>query len=607
MKKLFQQTILNLKYFLASLQRRRLNHVTFIGITGSAGKTTAKDLIASLLANYGPCRKTYLSYGTLESNCGTIWYTNKTHRYCIVEVAAYGPGTMDWSINLLKPDIAVITRIGRDHYSAYKNMEALVAEKEKLVLALSPGGIAVLNKDDPLVRAIGERCNRRVLWFGETEGATLRLLEARSRWPEPLIVVFEYDGKTYEVRTHLHGEHLAISVLATLGVALAARLPLEAAIATLAQAPPTEGRMQTVTDPDGVVFIRDDMKAPGWSLHSPLEFLKNAEADRKIAVVGTISDESRADKKKYKKYGRLIREYVDLVVFVGPHAHHAQPPGQIENDSAIRCFPNIRHATTYLQKELKKGDLVLLKGSNKADHLVRLMINRNRPIRCWKDQCAVEVFCDQCSELYKPSRHISFAEPMAMQAGPAIPVVVGLGNPGIFYRRTLHNVGYRVLDSLAQATESVWQIQPEGWVCLMVIGETTIHLLKPRTDMNNSGVMVRRFLERIRSDPRRCTIVHDDADLVFGDVRLKNSGGDAGHRGVRSVIMALGTVNIQRVRLGVRRSGDVNKSGKFVLTRISTGEKAMMDQMIDSASAKIMERLRYASGVNPTCNKELFA
>lgn len=401
MKKFLKKFIpLKLKYLLASLHRRRLNHVTFIGITGSAGKTTTTDMTATILANFGPCQQT-VQYNMLTAIIGRVWHTHKVHRYCVAELAAYGPGTLDKTVRLFKPDIAVITLIGRDHYSAYKSMEALAAEKEKVVMGLSPHGTAVLNIDDPLVRSIGERCNRRIIWFGKSVGATLRLREARSNWPEPLIMLIEYQDKTYEVRTQLHGTHMAIPVLASLGIALAANQPLEKSIKAIEHAEPPEGRMQVFTGDDGVVFIRDDCKAPYWSLHAPLKFLQEARADRKVTVVGTISDSSGDANRRYKKICKQIREFADLVVFVGPHAHRALRARQNENDIAIQGFSSIRDAATYLQTELRRGDLVLLKGSHKADHLVRLIINRVRPIQCWKDKCDVGDFCDKCPKLYK--------------------------------------------------------------------------------------------------------------------------------------------------------------------------------------------------------------
>ena len=404
MKNVFKQIVpLKLKYLLASLNRRKLNCVTFIGITGSAGKTTTKDLTAAILANFGHCQQTLGSRNTPVSIARTIWYTRKAHRYCVVELAVYGPGTLDMSVRLVKPDIAVVTVIGRDHYSAFKSMEAIAAEKEKVLLALPPQGIAVLNIDDPQVRSMGERCNRRIIWFGKSAGATLRLIEAHSLWPEPLGLLFEYQGKTHEVRTQLHGTHMAIQVLASLGVALAADLPVEKAILAIAQVQPTEGRMQVVRGNDGVVFIRDDCKAPHWSLNAPLAFLRDAKTDRKVAVVGTISDSSGGANKKYKKICRQIREVADLVVFVGPHAHRALRARRIESDTTIQGFSSIRDAAAYLQAELRKGDLVLLKGSDKADHLVRLILNRSHTIQCWAEKCDFEDFCDKCSKLYKLS------------------------------------------------------------------------------------------------------------------------------------------------------------------------------------------------------------
>ena len=596
MKKFFKNVKRKIKYLRAIFQRQRLNQVSFIGITGSAGKTTTKDLTAAILANFGTCQKTLLSYNTLSGIVRIVLNTSKSHRYCVAELAGSGPGSLDSSIRVFRPDIAVVTLIGRDHYSAFKSREAIAAEKEKVVLELPPQGTAVLNIDDPLVRSMGERCNRRVIWFGEGAGATLRLRKACSRWPEPLKLFFEYQSKVYEVRTQLHGTYMAIPVLASLGVALAADLPLENAIVAIEKVQPPEGRMQTVIGGDGVVFIRDDWKAPLWSLNAPMAFLKEARADRKVAVVGTISDSSMDDSKKYMKVCRQVREVVDIIVFVGPHAHRALRARQNESDTAIQGFPNIRHAATYLQTELRKGDLVLLKGSNKGDHLVRLIINRSRPIQCWKDRCGLDIFCGRCSRLYKPSPDISFTEPIGLQTGPAVPVVVGLGNPDALFHKTLHNVGHRVLDALVQAAGSVWQMQAEGLVSSIDLEGMTVHLLKPGGKMNLNGTKVRPFLERTGSDPRHCIIIHGDADLSLGDVRLKSSGGDGGHKGVRSVISALGTVNFQRVRLGVRRTGDGSKPERFVLTKFSRIEEEVVVQMIKKTAGMIKKHIQRQFG-----------
>ncbi|MDX9745470.1 MAG: aminoacyl-tRNA hydrolase [Syntrophales bacterium] len=578
------------RYFRAIRRRRGLDQVTFIGITGSAGKTTVTDLAAAILAESGPCRQTRGS-NTAGPIAKVILQTDTSDRYCIVEMGTAQPGSLDLPARLVMPKIAVITVIGLDHYSAFRSKEAIAAEKEKVVLALPQDGTAVLNIDDPLVREIGERCKRRVIWFGSNERADLRLLEARSRWPEPLTLLLSYRGREYEARTQLHGVHMALPTLAALGIALAAGLPLERAIAAIGAVLPYEGRMQIVPDKDGIVFLRDDVKAPAWSLQAPLDFLREADAPRKVAVVGTLSDFPGKKTPQYKNFCRMAREAADLVVFIGPHAYRALRARRHERDTSIQAFPNIYHAALYLQDELKRGDLVLLKGSHKADHLVRLILNRVKPIACWGDGCDRMRFCGSCSKLHKPSRTTLLLPPMPLRSGSAVFVVAGLGNPGFLYRNTPHNLGFRVLDALARQAESGWQRQPEGLVCRTQMNGTDCYLFKPQTPMNNNGAMIRRFLERVGGDPAHCVIVHDDADLPLGDVRIKTTGGDGGHRGVRSVIAALGAIEITRVCLGIRPSGEKAKARNVVL-RKSMVEKSAFSEMIVKASAMAGDLLR---------------
>ena len=199
--------------------------------------------------------------------------------------------------------------------------------------------------------------------------------------------------------------------------------------------------MQVVAGKDEVVFIRDDLKAPAWSLDAPLRFLKDANAGRKVAVIGTVSDTTGDSGGTYKKIARKVLECADLAVFVGPNAHRAVRARENEGDNSVQGFPDLRQAAAYLRRELKKGDLVLLKGSHKTDHLARLFLDRIRPIQCWRDRCDKVIFCGACSKLYHHGAEASVAEPMPLQSGVPVFAVVGLGNPGRMFRNTLHNMG----------------------------------------------------------------------------------------------------------------------------------------------------------------------
>lgn len=389
-------------FFQAWIHRKRLAHVCLIGITGSAGKTSTKDLVQLLLSNFHQVSGTLKSLNIAMAVAETILRIERQDSFCVLEISASKPHALDLPVRLFKPKIGVLTVIGDDHYQAFRGagIEGIAAEKGKLITGLPRDGTAVLNIDDPRVKAIGERAPCHVIWVGTAEGATIRLLSATSCWPEPLKLMITFQGQEYEVLTQLHGTHLALSVLAALGVSIAAGIPLSDAIPILGRATPPEGRMQIVTDDKGVVFIRDDMKAPLWSLQAPLEFLKQAAAPRKIAIIGTISYFSQAKSEVYRSIAKRLEEYADLIIFVGPDSPFALPTDENEQHQSLLSFPNIRDASTFLKKELRKGDLVLLKGSNKASHLARLILDRTKDVQCWQQDCGLDIFCIDCKNLY---------------------------------------------------------------------------------------------------------------------------------------------------------------------------------------------------------------
>ncbi len=589
-----------LRFWLAFVYSKRLKTVCFVGITGSAGKTTAKDLSASILRTAGECYSTPRSLNYSDGIARLLLRVSPRHRFCVLELSGGNPGELDRPLRLFTPNIAVLTLVARDHFKAFKSLEAIAREKAKLVSALPADGVAVLNIDDPLVRAIGESCNRQVIWVGQADGATIKLLSARSRWPEPLILEVQYEGEIYQVRTGFHGKHLALSVLSALGVGLAAGIPLTSAIAAVADVKPAEGRMEVVSNEAGVTFLRDDWKAPHWSLSAPLEFMAEAEARRKIVIIGTLSDYSLSASKLYPKVARQALEVGDIVIFVGPHAPRAAKAKRETGIQNLHTFSEIREASAFLNALLEPGDLVLLKGSNKADHLVRLMYNTQNPVSCWASRCGIQNFCGDCSRLYKPMSSGAggiVGEDDApgekdVLGAVAIPltgndsgrkVIVGLGNPGSSYENTPHNAGYRVLDRMANRTNGLWISCPEGLVCEVDIAGESVSLFKPGAKINNSGPPTRQFLDRMGAVIENCLVVHDEMDLALGQVKLKQGGGDAGHKGLKSLITSLGSHEIKRLRIGVRRPDNAKTAKNSVLQSLSPPDETALELGVDRA------------------------
>jgi UDP-N-acetylmuramoyl-tripeptide--D-alanyl-D-alanine ligase len=408
----------------ARLHRARLGGVVVVAVTGSCGKTTTKDLIAAVLASRYRGRK---SSGS--NNCGTdiasdLLTVQPYDQFFVQELGAWGAGTLDPGIDLVRPDVAVLTNLRNDHYSAFHGPRGAQAEKGKLVTCLPATGTAVLNWDDPYVRELAGKARAGLISVGRHPDADLRAVDVTSRWPAPLSFDAVYGRERVHVRTRLHGEHLVGSALAAVAVGLAFDLTLAQAASALETAAPTPRRMSTVTHPDGVDFVRDDFKAPADSIPEVLDFLRQAAAARKIAVFGRISDFPGRSRRTYTDIARQALATVDTVVFVGDRA--AELWGQRQSAAAVDqrrlrqqlgladdqsngqagdmyVFATVELASRFLTSYLRAGDLVLLKGSGPTDHLERILLSRQRPVSCWLTGCGRLISCDACDLLTAPA------------------------------------------------------------------------------------------------------------------------------------------------------------------------------------------------------------
>jgi UDP-N-acetylmuramoyl-tripeptide--D-alanyl-D-alanine ligase len=410
----------------ARRHRAALTGVAFVAVTGSCGKTTTKDLIASVLATRHRGGK---SSGS--NNCGTdvaadLLAVRANDEFFVQELGAWGPGTLDPGIDLIRPHIAVVTNLRNDHYSAFHGPRGAQTEKGKLVACLPATGTAVLNWDDPYVRELAGVTSARLLSFGRSDRAVLRATDVTSQWPAPLSFRVIHGRKQIHVRTRLFGEHLLGSALAALAVGIVFDLPLPEAAAALEGAEPTPRRMTPVAHPDGVTFIRDDFKAPADSIPDVLRFLRTATANRTVAVLGRISDFPGRSRRTYTTIARQAVADLDAVVFVGERAvdlwgeqhsaamadqaqlrhqldltesdlDHPAPPGD------MYVFGLVETASRFLSTYLRAGDLVLLKASGPTDHLERILLSRQQPVSCWLASCGRLTSCDVCDLLTTPA------------------------------------------------------------------------------------------------------------------------------------------------------------------------------------------------------------
>ena len=190
--------------------------------------------------------------------------------------------------------------------------------------------------------------------------------------------------------------------------------------------------------------------------------MEEARATRKVIVVGTLSDYGGDASIQYARVARRALEIADHVVFVGAWASRALRAAAKGQRATLNAFSTVWQANEFLRRMLRPGDLVLLKGTNRKDHLRRIVLARNYDVRCWRDDCGKFAFCASCPSVSIPSGTEPSVTPRIPQeltsnasAGKGEgTVVIGLGNPGSRYLHTPHNVGHEVLDALGRQLEA---------------------------------------------------------------------------------------------------------------------------------------------------------
>ncbi|MBU1694725.1 MAG: aminoacyl-tRNA hydrolase [Verrucomicrobia bacterium] len=182
-------------------------------------------------------------------------------------------------------------------------------------------------------------------------------------------------------------------------------------------------------------------------------------------------------------------------------------------------------------------------------------------------------------------------------------IVVGLGNPGRKYEHTRHNIGFEVLDELARRKGTRFRkkwLMPLQSATIEAGGESVL-LVKPMTFMNRSGAVLRPLVRRRGLSPADVIVVLDDLDLETGRLRLRKRGGAGGHKGLQSVLAALGTENFPRVRLGIGPRPVGEDLTGYVLARFSAAERERVAKAVRRAGVAVLQMV--GEGVEPAMNR----
>jgi len=336
-----------------------------IGITGSVGKSSTKELTWTVLSRRSRSG-TLRSEGNLNNEIGgplTLLQLESRHEYLVLEMGMYARGEIARLCELAQPVVGVVTNVGPVHLERLGSLEAIAAAKAELVESLPPNGTAILNYDEALVRDMASKTKARVFFYGLDKRANLWADEIESEGIEGVHLTMHYKKESLHVHVPLLGRHSVHTALRAAAVGLAEGMSWDDILRGL-QDQQAQIRLVAVPGPQGSTILDDTYNASPASTIAALNLL--AELDgRKIAVLGDMLELGSYEEEGHKLVGRRAMDVVDILITVGKLGRtigeealsQGMPGDRVciceDNASAIEC----------LQGQIEPGDYILVKGS----------------------------------------------------------------------------------------------------------------------------------------------------------------------------------------------------------------------------------------------------
>jgi UDP-N-acetylmuramoyl-tripeptide--D-alanyl-D-alanine ligase len=356
---------------IARYWRRKLD-LDVVGITGSVGKSTTKEVIFEVLSQR---YRTLKSPGNMNNEIGlplTILRLTSGYERAVLEMGFYVPGEIALLCEIAQPRIGVVTNIGTVHAERAGSQEAIFRGKSELVQALPGDGVAILNLDDPWVSKMAELTQARTFFYGLDPEADLWADNVEGLGLEGIRFRLHYRHETLHVHIPLIGQHSVHTALRAAAVGLADNLTWQEIIDGLRQGQ-TQLRLTAVRSENGALMLDDTYNASPESMLAALNLL--AELDgRKVAVLGDMLELGPYEKQGHEIVGVRAAEVADRLVTIGTLGHQIADAARwagMQSGKIIE-FENTDEAISHLQKSLTEEDVVLVKGSH-AIHMDRIV------------------------------------------------------------------------------------------------------------------------------------------------------------------------------------------------------------------------------------------
>ena len=385
--------------------------LAIVGITGSVGKTGAKDAIAEVLGRRFTVHKSEKNLNTefgtvltilgLKTGYSSVWDWAVTlvkavresfkvpekYQMLVLEMGVDKPGDMDQILKVFTPNIMVFLNVKNVHIGPgqFANRQEVYEEKSRAAVAVPAGGWVILNKDDAFVRQLEGKLPAHTITIGVEEAADLCAKDIEMT-PDGLLFTVQYDQREMLVKLpHILGQAHITMVLAAIAVGLINGLPWKAIQKALEDFRLPPGRMNRIEGKNGSLILDSSYNASPDTMESSLEILGLFHG-RKIAALGTMNELGELTETEHIKIGKTAAQHADMLLAVGEHAKELAEGAQRGGLSAsmIHVFRTSKEAGQFLSGILERGDTVLAKGSQnkvRMEHLVKMCMKHPQEAR----------------------------------------------------------------------------------------------------------------------------------------------------------------------------------------------------------------------------------
>jgi UDP-N-acetylmuramoyl-tripeptide--D-alanyl-D-alanine ligase len=351
---------------------RAAGRLKVVGVTGSNGKTTTKNLLRAILERVGPTIAAKASFNNEVGAPLTMLGVTEDTRFLVAEMGASAEGEIARLVRMARPDIGIVLTVGLAHAGGFGGIEATVRTKSEMVTDLLPGDVAVLNSDDDRVAGMAGVTAARVVWFGEGERAMVRASDISGSRTGTTFTLHLPTGESRPVTFQVLGEHHVMNALAASAAATELGVPIDDIVTALESVTMAERwRMEVMGGRDDITVINDAYNASPDSMTAALKTLAQVRKPdgRSIAVLGEMSELGELSGEEHDRIGLLaVRLNISQLVVVGPAARrmHISTINEGSWDGESAYVETADAAFDLLRDTVQPGDTVLVKSSNSA-------------------------------------------------------------------------------------------------------------------------------------------------------------------------------------------------------------------------------------------------